>query len=138
MRVRPLFCRVLGLVGLIVVAPVIGLSAPSGASTLVVTATGGIHPLTASTCSGNVCIYVVGTGLNVSDWSTTASLSKSMCSAAKFIEDGTVIATGATTCGSAGGGLDADWPSPGNFPNGTILCNTWSGIAGEPCITVHS
>jgi hypothetical protein len=96
-----------------------------------------IVPLSASTCSSSVCIYVTGTGLVVANWSTTAVLAKSTCSTADFLVNGSVRAT-AEACGSANEKLDADWAAPGTFPNGTILCNTWSGISGEPCATVHS
>jgi hypothetical protein len=99
---------------------------------------GTVHPDSANTCGGAVCIFVTGSGLNVSDWTTTASLSRSMCSTANFIVDGQVWLTGENTCGSAGDELGSDWSDPGNFANGTILCNTWSGISGEACITVHS
>ena len=98
----------------------------------------GVIPLSADTCSDSICIYVVGSGLNVSSWSTTAVLPSSMCSYAKYLENGVVIATSGVGCGSAGYQLSSEWDDPGNFPNGTRLCNEWSGIAGEPCITVHS
>ena len=97
-----------------------------------------IHPLSASTCSGAVCINVTGTGLNVSDWNTTVRLSKSECSTASFWENGVKVATGESTCGSSGELLESDLGYVGNLPNGTELCNSWSGISGEPCATVHS
>jgi hypothetical protein len=98
----------------------------------------GVIPLSADTCSDSVCIYVVGSGLNVSSWTTTVVLPSSMCSYAKFLENGVVIAESPEGCASAGDQLSTEWVNPGNFPNGTRLCNAWSGIAGEPCITVHS
>jgi FlaG/FlaF family flagellin (archaellin) len=98
----------------------------------------GVIPLSADTCSDSVCIYVVGSGLNVSSWTTTVVLPSSMCSYAKFLENGVVIAESPQGCASAGDQLSTEWVNPGNFPNGTRLCNEWSGIAGEPCITVHS
>jgi hypothetical protein len=97
-----------------------------------------VHPDSADTCSDSICIYVVGSGLNVSSWTTTAVISSSMCSYAKYLENGVLIAESAEVCGSAGDQLSSEWNDPGNFPNGTRLCNEWSGIAGEPCITVHS
>ena len=98
----------------------------------------GVIPLSADTCSDSICIYVVGSGLNVSSWTTTAVISSSMCSYAKYLENGVAIAESSEVCGSAGDQLSSEWNDPGNFPNGTRLCNEWSGIAGEPCITVHS
>jgi hypothetical protein len=97
-----------------------------------------VIPLSADTCSDSICIYVVGSGLNVSSWTTTAVISSSMCSYARYLENGVVIAESAEVCGSADDQLSSEWVDPGNFPNGTRLCNEWSGIAGEPCITVHS
>ena len=98
----------------------------------------GVLPPSADTCSDSICIYVVGSGLNVSSWTTTAVISSSMCSYAKFLENGVVIAESPQGCASAGDQLSTEWVNPGNFPNGTRLCNEWAGIAGEPCITVHS
>ena len=115
-------------------------SGAATAATVAVTAAPGIHivPDSANTCNGSVCIFVTGSGLNVSDWTTTVSLSRSQCSTASFLVNGVVWASGINTCGSAGDELVSDWSSPGNFANGTVLCNTWSGIAGRPCATVHS
>jgi hypothetical protein len=107
-------------------------------TTATVTPAFGVIPLSADTCSDSVCIYVVGSGLNVSSWTTTVVLPSSMCSYAKFLENGVVIAESPQGCASAGDQLSTEWVNPGNFPNGTRLCNEWSGIAGEPCITVHS
>jgi hypothetical protein len=109
-----------------------------GLTTATVTPAFGVIPLSADTCSDSICIYVVGSGLNVSSWTTTAVINSSMCSYAKYLENGVVIATSGVACGSANDQLVSEWNNPGNFPNGTRLCNEWSGIAGEPCITVHS
>jgi hypothetical protein len=97
-----------------------------------------VHPDSADTCSDSICIYVVGSGLNVSSWTTSAVISSSMCSYARYLENGVLIAESGEVCGSAGDQLVSEWNDPGNFPNGTRLCNEWTGIAGEPCITVHS
>jgi hypothetical protein len=97
-----------------------------------------IMPDSANGCSSAVCIYVTGTGLHVSDWTTSVALSRSMCSTASFLVNGVLRASGVSQCGGAGDELVSDWSSPGNFPNGTVLCNTWSGVAGKPCETVHS
>jgi len=97
-----------------------------------------VKPPSANTCNGAVCIYVTGSGLNVSDWSTSVSLSKTMCTTADFWVNGVLFAQGQRTCGVNDDLLVADWSDPGNFANGTVLCNTWSGVSGEPCITVHS
>jgi hypothetical protein len=98
----------------------------------------GIHPDSANGCSGAICIYVTGSGLHVSDWSTSVVLSKTMCSTASFYANGVLVGLGLNTCGSSGNQLVSDWSNPGNFANGTVLCNTWSGVSGKPCETVHS
>jgi len=103
--------------------------------------TSGVHgPIadSANGCSGPVCIYVTGSGLNVSDWATSVYLSRSMCTTASFLVNGVLWASGGNQCGSGGVELVSDWSDPGNFPNGTVLCNTWSGVSGKPCETVHS
>ena len=98
----------------------------------------GVMPDSANGCSGPVCIYVTGSGLNVSDWSTSLYLTKTMCSTSSFLVNGVLWASGGNECGTAGEELVADWSDPGNFANGTVLCNTWSGVSGKPCETVHS
>ena len=125
-----------GTAGAVVTGP--GSSAHVQNLTAAVTPALTVHPDSADTCSDSICIYVVGSGLNVSSWTTTAVISSSMCSYAKYLENGVLIAESAEVCGSAGDQLSSEWNDPGNFPNGTRLCNEWSGIAGEPCITVHS
>jgi hypothetical protein len=125
-----------GTAGAVVTGP--GSSADLQNLTAAVTPALTVHPDSADTCSDSICIYVVGSGLNVSSWTTTAVISTSMCSTARYLENGVVIATSGEGCGSAGDQLSSEWVDPGNFPNGTRLCNEWSGIAGEPCITVHS
>jgi hypothetical protein len=97
-----------------------------------------VRPDSANTCGGPVCIFVTGSGLNVSDWATTVNLPRTMCSYANFLVNGVLVATGQYTCGTVGENLGSDWSNPGNFANGTQLCNTWAGISGEACITVHS
>jgi hypothetical protein len=97
-----------------------------------------IMPDSANGCSGAICIFVTGSGLHVSDWQTSVALTRSTCSSASFLVNGVLFASGGTQCGAAGDELVSDWESPGNFANGTVLCNTWSGISGKPCETVHS
>jgi hypothetical protein len=98
----------------------------------------GIHPDSANGCSGAICIYITGSCLHVSDWSTSVVLSRTMCSTASYFANGVLVGLGLNTCGSSGNQLVSDWSNPGNFANGTVLCNTWSGVSGKPCETVHS
>jgi hypothetical protein len=97
-----------------------------------------IIPDSASTCGGAVCIFVTGSGLQVTDWSTSANLSRTMCTTASFLVNGVLYASGVRTCGSSGDELISDLSGTRYFANGTQLCNTWTNISGEACATVHS
>jgi hypothetical protein len=127
-----------GTAGAVVTGNGSGVTAQGLTATATVTPSLVVTPDSADTCSDSVCIYVVGSGLNVSSWTTTVVLPTTTCSYAKFLENGVVIAESSEGCAAAGDQLSSEWSDPGNFPNGTRLCNEWSGIAGEPCITVHS
>lgn len=105
---------------------VLALSAPPAAAQ--------IQPMGASGCNVNVCIEVDGSGLQVTNWRTTASNSTYRCEYAYFKRNGNVIKV-LSDCGS--GTLSATWSNPGWFSDGDQLCNTWSGISGQPCVTVH-
>ncbi len=96
-----------------------------------------ISPQTASGCNQSVCIYVEGSGTQVTYWSTTAALPASMCTVAKYWAVGVLVYEGNTKCGSPGAQVSSYWPSPGHFAAGTQLCNTWTGISGRPCETVE-
>ena len=89
-------------------------------------------PLTASSCNGHVCTYVNGNG---SVWQTTAGLTSATCTYADFwVNHVLVLQTGAQ-CAGGGTELEAQWTGA-SFPAGTLLCNTWPGISGEPCETI--
>lgn len=62
----------------------------------------GITPDSANGCASSVCIYVTGTGLHVSDWTTSVALSRSMCSTASFLVNGVLWASGVNQCGRRG------------------------------------
>jgi hypothetical protein len=96
-----------------------------------------ISPQTARGCSQNVCIYVEGSGTQVTYWSTTAALPASMCTVANYWANGVLLYEGNTKCGSSGGQVSSYWPAPGHFAAGTELCNTWTGIQGKPCETIE-
>ena len=96
-----------------------------------------ISPLTASGCNQDVCIYVEGSGTQVTYWSTTASLPASMCTVANYWANGVLVYEGNTKCGSSGGRVSSYWSNPGYFAAGTVLCNTWTGIPGKPCETIE-
>jgi hypothetical protein len=95
-----------------------------------------VVPLTASSCNGNTCQWVYGSGTTVTDWYTQTTAPSAVCTYAEFLENGVIIAESGGTCLSAGGEAAANWTNPGSFPVGTKLCTTWAGIAGKPCATI--
>lgn len=93
--------------------------------------------LTATTCQGNTCQVVDGSGTTVTNWYTQTTAPSAVCTYAKYFENGTVIAESGKTCLKAGGSASANWADPGSFPVGTVLCTSWVGIAGKPCDTIE-
>lgn len=93
--------------------------------------------LTATTCNGNTCQVVSGSGTKVTSWYTQTTAPSAVCTYAKYLENGAVIAESGQTCLTSGGSASATWNNPGSFPVGTVLCTTWVGINGKPCDTVE-
>jgi hypothetical protein len=123
-----------GIAALALVAPsLLVAGAPASAAS----AAPSISPQTASGCNQYICIYVEGSGTQVTYWSTTAALPASMCTVAKYWASGVLVYEGNTKCGSSGAQVSSYWPSPGHFAAGTQLCTTWTGISGRPCETVE-
>lgn len=89
----------------------------------------------ASGCNIDVCIFLDGSGLTVTKWRTTGSVSGYQCGYAYFWRNGAVIRT-IYACGS--GTVSATWNSPGNFAHGDELCNTWTVASGTPCKTIYA
>ncbi len=85
-------------------------------------------------CNGYVCIFVDGSGLVVTKWRTTASVSSYRCEYAYFKRNGYAVKI-MEDCGSST--LSTTWDNPGTFSHGDELCNTWSNVSGEPCITIY-
>jgi hypothetical protein len=100
--------------------------------------TGGIVPNSASGCNLDVCINVIGRGLTVSNWFTTAFDADPTCTFAAYWANGAVIATSNELCGGAFTDYSSEWADPGDFADGTQVCNSWVTISGFPCETIHS
>jgi hypothetical protein len=136
---RALFrCVPAAVVALILIS--VPLASPSDAVSVVQLPVGEgalVVPLTASSCNGNTCQVVYGSGTTVTDWYTETTAPSAVCTYAEFLENGVVIAESGSTCLSAGGTAQANWSDPGTFPVGTKLCTTWAGIAGKPCATIE-
>ena len=92
-------------------------------------------PASSSTCNGSVCEYVQGSGTQVTDWETTAYASSATCTYANFWVNYVLERQSSQQCVAAGTQLRSDWKNT-SFPAGTVLCNTWANIAGQPCVTI--
>ena len=112
-------------------------AAPVTGSASYAAPTSSVQPLSASGCNQSVCIYVTGSGTDVTNWSTSATLPTSMCTVADYWANGNLVYQGNEKCGSGGASVSSYWPEPGYFAPGTQLCSTWAGVAGKPCETVE-
>jgi hypothetical protein len=124
---------------------------PLGSAVQAAASADAVTPMSAQGCNQNVCINIVGSGLVVDSWETTAMNSKSMCTHALYdiYEPGNPVSgkepsfsiTGQKLCGE-GAGVFYDYESAGklNYPNHTHLCNAWVRqiISGYPCEEIHS
>jgi hypothetical protein len=93
-------------------------------------------PLSASGCNDSVCIDLEGSGSQVSDWETTAWAGSATCTYADYWANYVLERQGTRQCVQAGTELESNWDNT-SWPNGTVLCNTWPGISGEPCETIE-
>ena len=92
--------------------------------------------LNASGCNDSVCIDLQGSGSKVNDWETTAWAATATCTYADYWANYVLEHQGTTQCVQSGTELESNWDNT-SWPNGTVLCNTWPGIAGEPCETIE-
>lgn len=97
----------------------------------------GITPDSASGCNQAVCISLVGTGLTVTSWSTSAYFAIQTPAFAIYYKNGTVIATSVIVEANPGEWLVDQMIGTHSFPNGTQLCNGWGGTLGHPCETIE-
>lgn len=114
-----------------VVLPPMAMSA--GAATVPRHSTQPQAVLTATGCNGNTCQVVSGSGTEVTSWYTQATAPSAVCTYARFLENGTIIAESGNTCLKTGQSASATWNDPGSFSTGTVLCTSWAGISGRPC-----
>jgi hypothetical protein len=102
----------------------------------------GPQPMSASGCNSNVCIYVGGTGLIVNSWETTGyygGTKNPFCTyAAYWAPTNVLYETSVSVCAGPGTYYSYLPSAPVWFPNNTQICNTFVGISGKPCKTVHS
>ena len=102
---------------------------------VVLSAVASARPLSSSNCNGSVCAYVQGSGTQVTDWETTAYAASATCTYANFWVNYVLARQSAQQCIPGGTRLRSDWKNT-SFPTGTVLCNTWANIPGEPCETI--
>jgi hypothetical protein len=95
------------------------------------------RPASGSGCNFDVCIEVTGTGLEVTKWYTAAYApgTSSICASPVFWIDGGIDIVGDEICGTL---LEAWDDQTEYFDDQTQLCNTWTGVAGKPCLVVHT
>jgi hypothetical protein len=93
----------------------------------------------ADTCNFNACLHIVGSGLYVTDWDTSAFYggTGTLCTRAAWHQNGAIIRTGPTICGKGPGTFYSAWTPHKNFPNNTLACNGWTNVKGYPCATIH-
>lgn len=91
----------------------------------------------ASGCNQAVCISLVGSGLIVSNWSTTGVFAIQTPAFAIYYKNGSVIATSVIVEAEPGDTLFDQMIGSHSFANGTQLCNGWGGTLGHPCETVE-
>lgn len=96
-----------------------------------------MRPLTATTCNGDTCQTVSGSGQYVSTWESETTAPDSTCTKAQFFENGTLIAESGSTCLTSGEDSSATWEPEENFPIGAQLCSQWTNIPGKPCDTIE-
>jgi hypothetical protein len=95
-----------------------------------------VRPMSASGCNDLVCIEVTGSGLEVTKWFSAAYSvdTEDICSYPIFWVDDEPDIVGDEVCGTL---LQAWDDEPEWFEDNTQLCNSWPGVAGMPCETVH-
>jgi len=99
---------------------------------------GTVKPMDASGCTGsnNVCIYLYGAYVNITEWDTTA-VGNAGCIHAHFLwyDSSQHEQSGPLICPSqSGDGVYYDYTGPtGNYYNDTEACNTWDYLDGRAC-----
>lgn len=100
-------------------------------------ATTAIAPRSAYGCNQDVCISIIGNGTFVKSWATSAYPNYAYrCTWANYWANGKLLLSGALQCRS-------DYYYYSNAIIGTQVkagsqvCNTWFGIPGKPCESIH-
>jgi hypothetical protein len=94
-------------------------------------------PRSAYGCNQEVCISVVGNGTYVKTWATSAYPSYAYrCTWANYWANGKLLYSGSLQCRSDYYYYDSVGIY-GNVKAGSQVCNTWYGIPGKPCESIH-
>jgi hypothetical protein len=105
---------------------------------------GSYGPDNAKGCSPSLsiyatCISVIGSGLTVNFWGTSAYYGKKAVCMAEFLAGGVIEEEDYFTCDGPGIFTDQYLFVPYKFEGKTQVCNYWPGAwGGKPCETVHS
>ncbi len=97
-----------------------------------------VHADSAKGCNQAVCINIIGQGLFVSEWNTTAYFVNGQETFAVDWVNGSIYSTGPLDNVPPGAYGYDDYAVESYFANGSQLCNTWFADNGKPCETVHS
>lgn len=103
-----------------------------------------LGPTNASKCDDDVCINVIGSGLHIDQWSTTAFGNVGCAQATfDFFNGGYADKQSGIICpdGSGPGVYYSAAGPTGWYRDGTEVCNYWQGargsIPGYPCAEIH-
>jgi hypothetical protein len=90
-------------------------------------------------CKDLVCIQVFGSGLHVTEWYTqTNDVLPGECTWPIFWNGGAILVQGHLICNDTDESAIAiaRW-GPLTFSATVYACNTWQGVLGKPCVTIH-
>jgi len=93
--------------------------------------------LSASGCSQEVCISIIGSSNFVSEWDTHAIAEDATCTWPDFLINNAIVYPGDLICGDGAGVFSAFWKANRYFPSPSLACNTWFNIPGKPCETIR-
>lgn len=96
-----------------------------------------VRPDSASGCSQNTCITIIGSSNYVSEWYTQGIAEGAMCTWADFIANAVTVLSADVVCGDGAGVFYWYWYPARTFASPTVACNRWAGIPGYPCEVIR-
>lgn len=92
------------------------------------------HPASASGSNGHVRISILGSGLHVNRWLTSAWSPSKKCSRAESYVNGKTLSPGNLICNPPY--RDSVLVNY-TFKGSAKVCNTWTANVGKPCESIH-